>query len=564
VRRKETTSLSAYGVLTTNTSFLSALDRLPDKFSVATQLEQIARIETEISVYHSLESPDLSARYQCISDPPSISGIRMRDLMFKRLEELVTALKKRSLIFDDSDDLILHVTANYGNIASLLERYESVKAENERLRAEERVFKDDSLSKRRMLSVVAPSQLAKLAFLLQQELDMQHSVGRAMTHALALDSSRLDFDDICQPGNASLNFVGTEFPTTADPETVAKISSTESRAERLSLLRALVREQSDTNQKMSDAITSLRSHDDSSSLDSVNEREQRLWELHGKFSSQLIDLQQRIDERYAEIDVIHTELLDALCGNGASDRFTGTVYHRLSALADAHVSATALLAQNRASASHLADVTFLFGLGLLRANDASLEAHLRCAAALTSRPPSERSLAILPPPRSDDDVPHAPRFLRMSLGGKRRKRGGHLKELSGGGSQMWAPNPIEAAAPSQMLDFVALTHRLRAQARAETESRYHTVISEALRETLAQAFADMGALFNAFQKEMDDGITLTGLGSTEVLRRPKAEIATQAGQKEIEDVASLTEVADPKGRGRRRGRTPQRNVARRN
>jgi hypothetical protein len=40
----------------------------------------------------------------------------------------------------------LHITKNYGNIAGLLEKYNEGYAENQRLREEELVFQDDSIS----------------------------------------------------------------------------------------------------------------------------------------------------------------------------------------------------------------------------------------------------------------------------------------------------------------------------------------------------------------------------------------------------------------------------------
>jgi hypothetical protein len=101
VTRKETASIGNSSLLTRDTAFLPELDRAHDRCSVESQIEQIGQIENEIRTCHPLESPDLLERYSRPSEPRVVRGIRIRDLTFKRLEELVTALKKRSLIFDD-------------------------------------------------------------------------------------------------------------------------------------------------------------------------------------------------------------------------------------------------------------------------------------------------------------------------------------------------------------------------------------------------------------------------------------------------------------------------------
>jgi hypothetical protein len=96
----------------TNISFLRMLNDFPGKFCVATQLEQIVNIETEINVYHPLETPDLSIRYQYNSDSALTDTA---NLMFKRLKKLVIALKKYNLLFNDSNDLIFKTCSRWMN-----------------------------------------------------------------------------------------------------------------------------------------------------------------------------------------------------------------------------------------------------------------------------------------------------------------------------------------------------------------------------------------------------------------------------------------------------------------
>jgi hypothetical protein len=557
VTRKETTSIGAYSVLTTNTAFLSELDQTRDKSSVESQIEQIALIEEEIRTYHPLESPDLLDRYSRPSEPPVVRGIRIQDLMFKRLEEFVTALKKRSLIFDDSDDLILHVTENYGNIAGLLELYRGLQAENVGLRNEELVFEDDSIAKRRLLSITT-SQLAKLVFLLQKELKMQHSVGASMTTKPEYGDGVLDFDEICHPESNSLDFLRVEFPTTADSESVEQILTTESPAEKLALLRKLVLEHEVTNQKMTDTINSLRKNEYSSTIPPVSEREHRLWALHQKFSSQIVDLMQKIDDSYTEIDDRYRNLLLALQSNDHSGNSAGGHYHRLIALEDSHIYVRNLLSQNRTLSSNLADLSFLFGQTLLHGAEAGLEAHLKRTAPLFSRPPSERP--VQPPPKADDEPPHAPRLLRPGQpdprGGKRRRKPGHIREIGASESQLFKPNPIDGAARSHLADFLALAHNLRGQARGETPSEYYAVILESMRSTLTALMENLGAEIREVQAEMQAGIERAGLGSTAVLRRPKADIEIQVGLQSLTEIETLTEELEGKGKGKGKAKAP--------
>jgi hypothetical protein len=99
--------------------------------------------------------------------------------------------------------------------------------------------------------VITKSQLSKLVFALEKGFQMQQSVGRTMTPAL-------DVDEIAHQETATIELQTVECPRTANPETVAQISSLQSIEEQLPLLEAFASEHTLTNGKMTDAIIELR------------------------------------------------------------------------------------------------------------------------------------------------------------------------------------------------------------------------------------------------------------------------------------------------------------------
>jgi hypothetical protein len=265
---------------------------------------------------------------------------------------------------------------------------------------------------------------------------------------------------------------------------------------------------------------------------------------------------QRIDDSYSEIDRRYRELLAALELTDRSGNSAGGLYHRLTALEDSHIHVANLLSQNRTISSNLSDLSFLFGQMLLHSADPTLEHHIKQTLPLFSRPPSERP--IQPPPKSDDEAPHAPRLLRSGQvdprGGKRRRKPGHTRELTQSESQLFRPNPIEGAARSHLADFLALTHNLRGQARGEKPSGYHAIISGSMRSTLSALMGDLGAEIREFQGQMQAGIERAGIGSTEVLRKPKADIEIQVGLQSLSDIETLTDEPEGKGKGKGKGK----------
>jgi cell division protein FtsB len=535
MRRKECASNNAYEILTLNTSFYEELENLPHRFFLESQIRQIHSIEEEIKTHRPLETPDLLEKYEAAPDPPVIRRIRIRDLVFRRLEELVTALKKRSLIFDDSDDLILHVTENYGNIAGLLAKYHELSAENKELKEEEKRFKDDGISKRRYFTSLTKSQLAKLVFLFERELVMQQSIGKALTKKPEVEPGPLDFDAFCHPESTDIRFSGADFPTMADPDTVSKICETESPAEQLALLRSIVTEHQTTNEKMTELLRTLRSGDRTPSTD-ITEREERLWHLHEKFSSQIVDVVQQLDTTSAESGKLYEQIIDCLAEAHAWGVSLGCLYHQRSALALSHAFLEALVQHNLAISRHLATLSCSFGQNMLHGGDPAIENYIRAGQA------DKSSL------RDEEESSHAGRMGRAEAqrsGRKRRKPYRPRQLLSSAGGR---GNPIEGAAPSQLLDFLALTQELH-----QPGTGCHAVLSETLRTTLESMLGSASEALNNFHAEMAEGIRMATLGSVEVLRRGKADVEVEAGLTEFCDVEVVMDPPEPapKGKGKK-------------
>jgi hypothetical protein len=224
---------------------------------------------------------------------------------------------------------------------------------------------------------------------------------------------------------------------------------------------------------------------------------------------------------------------------------SGAVYHRMTALSDSHVYVNSLQDVNRRIATSLADMSFAFGTNMYvnRPADIDLERFFK--------KPAEQKTPV-PPAGKEDDT--APRPFKMTGTAKRRrkpKKEDSITDLP----LLLLPNPIEGAAPSQLLDFLALTADLRIQARAERIPQVHAAISESFRSTLATLSATLNEEFNRFSASTSEGIRLAGLGEEEVLRRPKADVEVEAGMKEYASEELQTE--EPEGKGKKgRGKSP--------
>jgi hypothetical protein len=289
---------------------------------------------------------------------------------------------------------------------------------------------------------------------------------------------------------------------------------------------------------MVDAINTLRATGHVPTED-VTEREERLWVLHEKFTGQIVDCMAKIDRTYEVADGIYDRIIECLADTKACGASYGRLQHRYAALADVHAFIGSLRQHNLAISHHLSTLSFSFGQNILHASDPAIE---NCVRAIQT----ERA-----PPREDDEGPHLPRSCRadQQRPGRRRRKPALPKTISQSPSVGWQrPNPIEGAAPSQLLDFMALTHRLQTG-----DGRYHEIISETLKSALAGMFGNVSDAFRQFHGEMGEGIRLATRGSVEVLRRGKADVEVQAGSREFRDVELAMDPPEVKPRGKKSG-----------
>ena len=114
LQEKEAAKTEEYETLCANTAFLDLYEQNPPtEEQKQEKISQIKEIEQEIQQIGNLSAPDLLKKAREADD---FRQLKLNDLKFKRLEELSYNLKKRSFVVDESEDMSLMISEQFGSI----------------------------------------------------------------------------------------------------------------------------------------------------------------------------------------------------------------------------------------------------------------------------------------------------------------------------------------------------------------------------------------------------------------------------------------------------------------
>ena len=613
---KEKNSLNLFQTLETNTSFLSYYNSHPPSIEVKDNMIQtIQDIEDDIQKIGPVSSPNLLSQVSSLKRDFGL--LKMRDLTFKRLEELAYTLKKRSFVVDDSEDLSLTVASEYGDLHGLLLKHEELKKENDQLKIEEIAFLNDKIVKRRNLSKLSQSSLNNLAVELQNMLQTQKSLGesflvKSSTILNEDDTQRRSFDDACHV-SSDIKFTRPEFSTTIKQDTIKAIVDAEDSQMQLDALIEIVQQQRQTIEKLVSELQPLRAKNYKEIIETTSQREERMWQLQDKFQTQINEIQERIDSTTREIFDLHKNILMTTNQHYFLGQVLGEWMHLYKDLIADETYLEFLEASNIQICNSLSSSSFALGLnemfkesesdknfstylkGVISSKNSSQQLSTDNSAQFKIQPPPPlenmegrrnlsssssqnllQTISIQPPPSPELDIkdPSNNPLMKMHRVSKTSRKGlaprrkksmmphglppllSENQSVNGDDNKNKGPrNPIEKASKDQILNYLALTYDILSTISNEPTSFHHDISGKLhyALSTLRNTFYEETRFFEADMRS-----TLSTLSVTDdiILRKPKTDAEVFADTQPLTEVEVQTEEEEKKGKGKGKSKPP--------
>lgn len=572
---KEKNAKLLYRTLENNTAFLSYYEKHPPTQQNKDQMIlSIQEIEDCIKRFGSLSSPNLLSQTQSLKN--DIGLLKMRDMTFKRLEELAYTLKKRSFVVDDSEDLSLTVAAEFGDLNGLIQKHEELQKENIQLKTEEISFLNDKIVKRRNLSTLSSSSLSNITIELQNMLNEQERVGNSfpITPEYSDNQVRASFDETCNV-TSEIAFTKSEFSTTINPNSITSIVEANSPQDQLDSLIEIVKQQETTIEKLISELNPLRSKVYTEIVTTASQREERMWQLQDKFQNQINEIQDHISETIDTCFNLHNQILMMTNQHGFYGEKYGEWMHLYKALIADHTFLEQIESNNVQICKLLSQSSYSFGLSQMYKEKENSQCfakyftdrfneekeHERKEMPTTPSHPSEQNgFPVRPPTVTIYENDHAStpinplmnlhrsgRPRNKSLAPRRKKSGGaNNKELLITDSSLEdtkskaGHNPIEKATREQILNYLALTYDIESKI-SENPTSYHLDTSGKLHyslSTLRNHFFEETRYLEAYMRS-----TLSQLQVAEdlVLRKPKVDAEVMADTEPRTEIEVQTE-----------------------
>lgn len=600
---KEKHSLDLYQTLETNTSFLSYYNRHPPSIEVKDNMVQAVQdIEEDIEKIGPISSPNLLSQISSLKQDFGL--LKMRDLTFKRLEELAYTLKKRSFVVDDSEDLSLTVATEYGDLRGLLLKYDELMEENIKLKKEEIAFLNDKIVKRRNLSKLSPSSLTNLGIELQNMLQTQKSLGESfLIKSSAIldddDTQRKSFDDACHV-SSDINFTRSEFSTTIKQDSIKEIINAEDPQQQLEALTDIVHQQVQTIEKLVSELTPLREKEYTKIVKTASQREERMWQLQDKFQTQINEIQEHIDKTTRDCFNLHKNILMMTNQHCFYGKVLGEWMHLYKDLIADETLLEMIESSNVQICNSLSSASFAFGLNeMFKQSDSDQNFSQYLRSEIKSKEPiphdSSTQFKIQPPPPDGENTPRAleernqlttsssqsflPNILpehdskdpsnnplmRMhrqvkSRNPRRKKsvilqRGSPLlqsenQSVNGDDSKNKGPkNPIENATKEQVLNYLALTYDILSKI-SNNPTTFHHNISGKLHYALSNLRNTFYEETRFFEADLRSTLSTLQVADDIVLRKPRADAEVLADTQPLAESEAQTEEEPKKGKGK--------------
>ena len=569
LKDKEGNSINNFQTLDTNTSFIAHYQQRPPTLDDKSELiKKIQETEEEIKKFGTLSAPNLLEQVSNLSNDYGL--LKLRDVNFKRLEELAYTLKKRSFHVDDSEDLSLQINQEYGSINGLLEKYEELRTENLKLRAEEISFFNDQFVKRRNLSAVTLSTVSNMAVELQNMLDVQHNIGKGFPITHNVETSNESFDDMCN-NSSDLAFSETEFPTNIKPESIENIVNASDTNSQIDALKVIIKEQEETINQLLEELEPLRQKQFSSNIEFFSMREEKMWQQLEKSVSKIQDLQGQINNTNDLCYNLHKSILTATNQNNSFGEFYGDCLHKYIALIEDDTILRNLETNNFQIANSLSKASLGLGINQMykdREENGPYTEFFKKYMIPPPSPPKEPEIKIEPP-----STPESPRTSskkrrrlkrRSSIAPRKRKSLSIEKEVEPEQPPPEEPevpkpppNPIENATKEQVLDYLALTYDITSKLHGE-DTTFHHAVSGKLHYALQTLRNQLFEETRFYECDMRSTLSSLQVSQDFILRKPKVEAEVSCEmQPRTENEAQVIESEFPPktkgGRGGKRG-----------
>lgn len=578
-----------YQTLCNNTSFLNQLERYPPtEQDRDARIAAIREIEESTKRIGPISTPTLLSQVESLDRSQDFGHLKLRDLTFKRLEELTCSLKKRSFIVDESEDLSLTVASEFGSLNGLIETHNRLQEENIQLKSEESVFIDDTIVKRRNLNAISTSLLSDLIVSMQEELKMQNKVGESITLKPFEKDEYPPFDDYCQT-HGEIEFNKHEFSTTISVETINALMNAETPEAKLEAMTAILREQENTIERLLHELEPLR-YKRYSSDDDSQQRIERLWALHDKFQGQIQAIQDQITFKNDESRNIYRDIMIAVKQREHLGTCFGEWIHKYKSLIADDSYLLKLSEKNSTIVQNLASLTFDFGLLLMDMNSDNTNLHTQYLKKMVE--PYKNNNVIMPhepehapgtaSPHEELDTSEKPkktartnrkRAIALSLMKLKRQQNASNENLQSSGDSpaqsrsssplfKYPPNIVSQSSNVQLFDYLALAYDISTMMKnPQDRTSFHPYISGQLHYTLGSLRTELYQELSQFEEQMKGQISRVTESSNFILRRPKADIETEANTQPRIDNEGQTEEEE-KGKKGAKGKASAKSSAR--
>lgn len=560
-----------FRTLSTNTAFQKELRKhAPTENDRLKAITAVKDIEAEIQKLGPLASQSV---VDDITETNFFSMLKLRDITFKRLEELSYSMKKRSFIVDESEDVSLQITNEYGSLQGLLDIHEKLSQENQVLRSEELSLMSDSLVKRRSTSLISLSWLSNIILSLQTELSAQKQVGSTLLIQPESTKSpnEMSLDDLF-PANQEITFSKSEFPTIIDQETIEKLVNSTTTDEKIESLKEIIKLQEQMIDHLYEELEPLRliKYQDNEAF-LTQERENRLWALNDKFQNQIFELQEKITMSNEESSNLYRNIMMMINQRKYYGELESEIIHHCKSLLNDDAFLHGIVSQNEQVCQSLSSISKAYGLSLMNNQNEDMDNYLKSEFKdiLGSYVDTAYESSRVPSPHNEEEESEQMKMMKhmrkrsllfnkekKGLSKKGRRHTTFDKKIVAETSRTQTDrtstitlshNPIEKASRSQLFNYLSLIADIDSSIKGP-QTAYHHDISGRLHLILGDLRSNVYVNMHDSEELIRRQLNAISISSDQILRIPKVDIETTADTEPKFDMEVQTEEEEKKGK----------------
>ncbi|OHT14439.1 hypothetical protein TRFO_15234 [Tritrichomonas foetus] len=226
-------------------------------------IESIQNLEDEISSHHPLDFPERLEKALKLPEKSYQKLFSIIDINLRRIEELAYAYKKRLIVVEESQESTEVVARDYGSINNLIEKVNSLEKENEKLKADEKVFIHDAITRRRKFAQMTPGSARCFIKTFKDMIQADNFIIKSFREEgfeADFENADLDFDAVSPDTGFKTeptHFDASDFGNTTEPDIIAPILGNKSLEEMVSAFQKVNHNIEATNSKLLGEITAI-------------------------------------------------------------------------------------------------------------------------------------------------------------------------------------------------------------------------------------------------------------------------------------------------------------------